>query len=155
MIDIELLRKNPDLFRDSLKKRNLDTAVVDQFLTIDKEWRAKLSEIETMRAQQKKLGAERKIEEAKALKEKLGVLEQGLPELEEKRMKLVRHIPNLLLEGVPVGKLDPAHRSAVPAGLRADAKPAARRRARSRSLGQPADRRCIPPAPSTPPWRSR
>jgi seryl-tRNA synthetase len=106
MIDIELLRNNPDIFRNSQKRRNQDAGVIDAFLATDKLWREKTSESENMRALQKKLGAERKIEEAKALKEKLVVLQNELADLDAKRNAIALSIPNLLADDVPEGKDD-------------------------------------------------
>ena len=106
MIDIELLRKNPELFRASVKKRNLNLAIIDNFLALDKEWREQLVKSENMRAEQKKLGAERKIEEAKKLKEELVALQEALKLTEEKRHQAALAIPNLLSDDVPEGKDD-------------------------------------------------
>lgn len=106
MIDIELLRTNPDLFRASQKRRNLDAGIIDAFLATDKLWREKTTESEQMRALQKKLGAERKIDEAKALKEKLTAAQSELLALETKRTEIALSIPNLLADDVPEGKDD-------------------------------------------------
>lgn len=106
MIDIELLRTNPDLFRASQKRRNLDAGVIDAFLNTDKLWREKTTESEQMRALQKKLGMERKIDEAKALKEKLVAAQNELAELEAKRTAIALSIPNLLADDVPEGRDD-------------------------------------------------
>src|SRR6185436_15982349 len=106
MIDIELLRTNPDLFRASMKKRNLDANLIDAFLTLDKEWREALTKVETMRSEQKKLGEQRKIEEAKALKEQIAALTVALEATSTARMAAIKKIPNLILEGVPEGKDD-------------------------------------------------
>ncbi len=104
MIDIENLRKNPEIFRQSMRNRNYDPKIVDDFLTADKKWRELLIETETKRSEQKKLGAQKKIEEAKAIKIKLEKLNENLKEITQKRAKFLRQIPNLILEGVPIGK---------------------------------------------------
>lgn len=106
MIDIELLRNNPDLFRASQKRRQQDVGLIDRFLAADKEWREKTTQSEQVRAQQKKLGAEKKIEEAKALKEQLVSLQAELATLEQKRTDILLSIPNLLADDVPEGKDD-------------------------------------------------
>lgn len=106
MIDIENLRKNPQPYRESVKNRNYDPKIVDDFLAIDEQWRKATAEIEGMRAEQKKLGAERKIEEAKALKGKMAELETGLSDLELKRKAVLKKIPNLTMPWVVVGKDD-------------------------------------------------
>jgi seryl-tRNA synthetase len=106
MIDIELLRSNPDLFRDSQKRRNQDVGAVDHFLALDKQWREATTQSEQMRAQQKKLGMERKIDEAKKLKEELVALSAHLEMLEKKRHEAILAVPNLLADDVPNGKDD-------------------------------------------------
>ncbi len=106
MIDIELLRTEPDRFRASIKKRHQDPKLVDRFLELDNQWRQATAKSEAMRAEQKKLGAERKIEEAKKLKEELVALQANLEELDKKRHEAVLAIPNLLSDDVPEGKDD-------------------------------------------------
>ncbi len=106
MIDIELLRNEPEKFRTSLRKRHQDATLVDRFLEIDKQWRETTAKSEAMRAEQKKLGMERKIEEAKKLKEELVAMQATLETLEKKRHEIVLSIPNLLAEDVPEGKDD-------------------------------------------------
>ncbi len=106
MIDIDLLRKDPEPFRLSMKNRNYDPKVVDEFLAADEKWRKVLSEVEKMRAEQKQLGAARKIEEAKALKGKIVGYEKEMEEVAAKRLALLKQIPNLTLPGVPEGKND-------------------------------------------------
>jgi seryl-tRNA synthetase len=104
MIDIEHLRENPQPYKDSMKLRNMNSAIVDEFLTIDKQWRTLLNEVEQARALQKKYGAERKIEEAKKLKTEISEKEKQVETLETKRIELVYQIPNLLHPDVPAGK---------------------------------------------------
>lgn len=104
MIDIELLRQDPDRFKASIKKRHQDPAVVDEFLALDKKWREHITRSEALRAEQKKLGEQRKIEEAKKLKEEIAGLHEELEKIEQKRHEIVLKIPNLLAPDVPEGK---------------------------------------------------
>lgn len=104
MIDVELLRKDPERFREVLRRRNYRPQLVDEFLALDEVWRKTTAEVDKMRADQKKLGAERRIEEAKALKDKIQERESELDELALKRGAVMRKIPNIILEGVPAGK---------------------------------------------------
>ena len=55
MIDIKLLRENPDLVRASQKGRGEDVTIVDQVLAIDDVRRAAITEFETLRAEQNTL----------------------------------------------------------------------------------------------------
>jgi len=86
-----------------MRARNYDPASIDQFLAIDATWRSQTQEVETMRAEQKKIGEARKIEEAKALKEKIAGAQGKLREVEQERDQLVRLIPNLLHANAPRG----------------------------------------------------
>ncbi len=119
MIDIELLRKNPELFRASIKKRHQEPKLVDDFLSLDKEWREATAKSENMRALQKKLGKQMIAapggaslaqstgrDEAKKLKEELVALQTTLETLDKKRNEAALAIPNLLADDVPEGKDD-------------------------------------------------
>jgi seryl-tRNA synthetase len=46
---LEALRKNPDIVRESLRKRRMDTSVVDKFIDLDNKWRALKAEIDELR----------------------------------------------------------------------------------------------------------
>jgi len=104
MLDIELIRNQPDLVKASLKRRGGNTAIVDKMVTLDNEWREKVEAVEALRAKQKALSAERKIDEAKANKEIIKQLEEALTKLETERQKVWLSLPNLLADDVPDGK---------------------------------------------------
>ena len=46
MIDVKIVRENPQLLKDALERRQMETAVVDQLANMDEEWRAKLTRVE-------------------------------------------------------------------------------------------------------------
>ncbi|KAB1647107.1 MULTISPECIES: serine--tRNA ligase [unclassified Pseudoclavibacter] len=116
MIDVELLRTNPDLFRESQRARGGDVSAVDQALEADASRRVSLTEFETLRAQQNAFGKQ----VAKAPKEEKAALVAQVRELadqvkqaegrarkaEEQFSVAVRGIQNLVLEGVPEGGED-------------------------------------------------
>ncbi|MFH1346788.1 MAG: serine--tRNA ligase [Spirochaetota bacterium] len=104
MLDVNLIRQNPEIVKQGIKKKNYAPSLVDEFLAIDEEWRKLTEETDGLRFQQKKLSEERKIEEAKALKEKIQELESKLKLLEEKRKEVLWQIPNLPSEDTPTGK---------------------------------------------------
>ncbi len=56
MIDLRVLRNDPDAARDSQRRRGTDPAAVDRFLDLDRQHRSALQEFEGLRAQQKQLG---------------------------------------------------------------------------------------------------
>ena len=55
MIDLKILRENPDAVRHSQKVRGEDTDVVDQLLAADTSSRAAITEFEALRAEQNTL----------------------------------------------------------------------------------------------------
>jgi len=106
MIDIELLRKEPDRVRKAAKEKNHDPKVVDEFLKLDDEWRKLAKSIGDKRAEQKKASEKRDIETGKRLKEEVKGLEERSAELEKKREAVWLTIPNLPSDDTPVGKDD-------------------------------------------------
>jgi len=49
MIDIKLIRENPEAVKASLKKRDIDTAIVDEIKKQDEEWRSSLKKVEDLK----------------------------------------------------------------------------------------------------------
>lgn len=104
MLDVELIRKEPERVRQGLRAKQADPALVDRFLALDAEWREGVQKLDSLRHEQKKLGEERKREEAKELKASLRELEERVGELEAKRSAALLALPNLPDSDVPVGK---------------------------------------------------
>jgi seryl-tRNA synthetase len=113
VIDLKVLRENPDAVRHSQKVRGEDTAVVDQLLEADAISRTALSEFETLRAEQnslsKSVGAakgEEKVallENAKDLANRVKAADSKRSELEEIARGLLLKISNLIDLEAPVG----------------------------------------------------
>ncbi len=113
MIDLKILRENPDAVRHSQKVRGEDEAVVGQLLEADAISRTALSEFETLRAQQnalsKSVGAakgEEKaalLENAKDLADRVKAADSKRSELEEVARGLLLKISNLIDLEAPVG----------------------------------------------------
>lgn len=104
MLDVNLIRNNPDSVREGISLKKADPRLVDDFLALDIKWRELVKETDDLRAEQKKAGENREIEKAKKLKEKIRQNEETLKEIEEKREKILRLFPNLPLDDVPAGK---------------------------------------------------
>ena len=113
MIDLKILRENPDAIRHSQKVRGEDVAVVDQLLAADALSRTALSEFETIRAEQnalsKSVGAAKGdektalLENAKELANKVKVADAKRSELEAKAREYLLKISNLIDLEAPVG----------------------------------------------------
>jgi len=105
MIDIKLIRNNPEVIKDNIKKRNLDLDL-DKFLEIDKEKLDLIVKVDELRAIRNKVSKEipqmsnderpAKIAEMKKLWEDLEKLEEQQKQVEESWKELYYKIPNLL-----------------------------------------------------------
>jgi len=118
MIDLKLLRKQPEIFYESLKKRNQTTEIIDQIIALDKEWRSYLSQVNNLKSKRNELSknvarlkAEGKSEQAdeliaqsKAIGDEIADLEAKQDELETQMLSLALYVPNTPHESVPTGK---------------------------------------------------
>lgn len=109
MLDVNLIRNNPDAVKDGVSKKGTSPKLVDDFLALDKEWRETTKEVDGLRARQNELSAERNIEEGKKIKTQVQDLEAALRQLEISRSKILEQIPNLPAADVPVGKDESAN----------------------------------------------
>jgi seryl-tRNA synthetase len=113
---LTLLRENPDLLREHVKKRFMDPGIVEKAHKLDLEWRRLLTLVQEVRHKHNVLSREvsktpdperqRKIEEAKRLLEELQRLEVELKHIEEEREKALLDLPNIVHETVPIGPDD-------------------------------------------------
>lgn len=113
MIDINLLREQPELVRQNLINRQRDPQLLDNVLETDKTRREVLLQVEKLRAEQNSLGREIKgkpteeqIKIGSELKEKVKVLDTELKQIEEKQNSILEEIPNIAAPDVPIGKTD-------------------------------------------------
>ncbi|MFA6135795.1 MAG: serine--tRNA ligase [Candidatus Paceibacterota bacterium] len=111
MIDIEIVRKNPDKIREMLVARNMQTELVDQFLAVDEDWRKLTSQLDEARALQNKLSSEKKIEEAKKNKEIIKDKESEIAQIEGRRYELILEFPNIPFGDVLKGKDESENKS--------------------------------------------
>ncbi len=102
MIDIKLLRENPEKVKRACENKQVKIDI-DKILDLDKKKRGLIQEIESMKAEQKKMGKEQ-IEKAKNLKEEIKKLEPELEKIEKEFNELFLRIPNLPLDDVLIGK---------------------------------------------------
>jgi seryl-tRNA synthetase len=116
VIDLKLLREDPDAVRRSQLSRGEDPALVDALLTADAARRSAISAADTLRAEQKaasrSVGAasaeERpaKLARAKKLAEQVKAAEAGQTEAEAAFTGAHMAISNVILDGVPAGGED-------------------------------------------------
>ncbi|MDD3098326.1 MAG: serine--tRNA ligase [Candidatus Pacebacteria bacterium] len=114
MLDIKLIREQPDKIKEGLNKKNADASLVDKVLELDNKKRDLLQEIETVRAKknatEKKLieekDKEKIIQVLKQAKDFLSLKEKELAVIEDEYIKTMSLIPNPPLDSVPEGKDD-------------------------------------------------
>ncbi len=119
MLDIKLIRKNPDFVKERLSKRDpVYGKMIDEILDVDEERRSLIREIEDLKAEKNRLSKqigqlfrEGKRDEAEKIKEqvhrknkKIEMLEKELKGVEERFEHLMLTIPNIPHETVPVGE---------------------------------------------------
>ena len=115
MLDINVVREQPEIVRDALVKRNMATEVVDQVQELDARRRSLLTDVEALKAQRntvsKEIGkmrdaAERqaKIDEMRLVGDRIAALDEQVRVVEEDLQKLVSGIPNIPDPRTPLGK---------------------------------------------------
>ena len=122
MLDIKFLRTNPEVVKQNIRNKFQDEKLplVDEVIELDKRNREIKQEVEALRAEKNKASkqigammAQKKLDEAEALKKKVAESAGRIDELsveekdvEEKIKKIMMTIPNIIDPSVPIGKDD-------------------------------------------------
>ncbi|MDL2287320.1 serine--tRNA ligase [Eubacteriales bacterium OttesenSCG-928-G02] len=122
MIDIKLIRENPDLVRENLKKKFQEKKLplIDEVIDLDSQLRSTKLEVEALRSERNKaskliggLMAQGKKEEAEVIKTEIAKSGSKIDELTEKEKvlneklnQIMMVIPNIIHPSVPIGKDD-------------------------------------------------
>ena len=122
MLDIKLIRSNPELVRENIKKKFQDQKLplVDEVLELDAQFRASKGRGDELRQQRNtiskeigKLMSQGKKEEAQEVKKQVQAIAGELEEMERKEAEMTAEIrkrmlviPNLIDDSVPIGKDD-------------------------------------------------
>ena len=119
MLDIKLIRENPDLVKRAMKTRNKDMdALVDEILEIDARRRELSSKRDQLKARQnaagkmipqlKKEGKDTSelMAEMNAVKDAIKADDEELTALENKQKSIMYEFPNIPSETTPIGKDD-------------------------------------------------
>ena len=118
MLDINLIRENPEMVRKNLKRRNNPEYLkfLDELIEKDKEWRKLVSENQELRHKRnelsKKIGvlktkgknASKEMKEVEGIPEEIKKNEEKIEKLQERIKILLFKIPNLIHGSVPKGK---------------------------------------------------
>lgn len=116
MLDVKLIRLQPELVKEKIAKRGDDTTVVDSILEIDKKRRQMLVEVENLKAlrnktseeiailKRKKEDASAAISEMKTVSDKIATLDVEVKKIDEELLNIVSRIPNLVSDETPSGE---------------------------------------------------
>ncbi len=118
MIDIKLIRENPELVKENIKKKfQIDKlTLVDEVKKKDEEWRKLKAQTDILRAERNKVSkevseakkagknADDLMKRAKEIPEKIAQVENEMLALEKEIDAIMRTIPNIIHSSVPIGK---------------------------------------------------
>jgi len=110
MLDLNLLRENPDLAKEGIRKKRGNPELVDRARELDARQRELQRRVELLRAERNRLSRieeqpdARALERGKRIKEELKNLEPELRAIEKQLDEVLVEIPNLPAPDVPEGK---------------------------------------------------
>ncbi len=120
MLDIKLIRENPRLVKENIKKKFQDEklALVNEIIKKDEEWRRLKYEADSLRNERNKISEEinkakkakdeklavELIKQAKEIPEKIKNIEGETEILEGEIKRLLLEIPNIISKKTPIGK---------------------------------------------------
>ena len=117
MLDINIIREQPEVVRQALANRKMEVAPVEQVLELDRQRRLTLQETESLKAQRNLVSKEiskakdpterqEKIAAMREVGERISQLDEALRNIEGKLNAILAGIPNLPDAHTPIGKDD-------------------------------------------------
>jgi len=117
MLDINLIRENPEIVKKSLSDRQMETSAVDEVINLDTERRNLLTKVEKLKAERnvvsKEIGTskdqaerQKKIEAMREVGDEITRLDETVREVDEQLHNLLASIPNIPDPATPYGKDD-------------------------------------------------
>jgi len=115
MLDINLIRENPQVVIDALTKRNVDTSVVADLIELDAQRRGFLQEVEVLKAERNRVSKEigkskdqaereEKIASMRSVGDRIAELDEQVRQVETNLNDLISGVPNLPDPMTPLGK---------------------------------------------------
>lgn len=115
MLDINLIREDPQMVIDALTKRNVDTSVVADLVELDAQRRGFLQEVEVLKAERNRVSKEigkskdpaerdEKIANMRSVGDRIAELDEQVRLVETKLNDLISGVPNLPDPMTPLGK---------------------------------------------------
>jgi seryl-tRNA synthetase len=117
MLDINLIREQPEIVRKAMQDRQMDASPVDSILQLDEKRRSLLSEVEKLKAERNAVSKEisqlkdasakqSKIEAMRVVGDQINALDKEVAEVESQLNALTATIPNIPDKRTPYGKDD-------------------------------------------------
>lgn len=122
MIDIKMIRENPELVKENIKRKFKDKRLplVDKIIKLDEEWRKLKYKEDSLRSERNKISeqineskkskdektAKQLIKKAKEIPEEIDKICEKRKKLEKEIINLQIEIPNIMSKNVPSGKSD-------------------------------------------------
>src|SRR3990172_1563557 len=118
MLDIKLIRENPELVKSNLMKRAnpANIQMLGELIALDKKWRQDLTSLNELRHQRKQVTTEiatlkkaqkdaaSQVDKAKMIDTEITCLEKKVTDEEESERDYLLKLPNMLHDSVPVGQ---------------------------------------------------
>ncbi len=111
MLDIQFIRDNPDLVREKSKQKGYDIDI-DQLLGFDRQRRQMQINIDELRQERNMIADSMKgkkpeqdqIDRGRKVKDELAILEHQFSAIEQEYLDLLKMVPNMPLDIVPIGE---------------------------------------------------
>src|SRR5512134_3439392 len=114
MLDLNLIREEPDLVRTALKNRQMDPSPVDEILRLDEKRRALLTQVEALKAERNAVSKEngrskdaaereQKIDAMREVGDRISALDKEVAEVEGELNATASAIPHIPDERTPIG----------------------------------------------------
>jgi seryl-tRNA synthetase len=113
VLPVTLIRSQPDIVREALRRRREDTSLVDDVLSVDARRRALVDERDTLRAEQNQASrgigrsgrpSEADLERLREMRERIKQLDEETTAVESELNRLLLALPNLVDPSVPDGE---------------------------------------------------
>lgn len=115
MLDINLIRENPEIVMAALTKRNMDTSVVAELIALDAKRRSFLQEVEVLKAERNRVSKEigqskdkaereEKITSMRAVGDRIAELDEQVRSVETQLGDMISGVPNIPDAITPLGK---------------------------------------------------
>ena len=118
MIDIKLVRENPDLVKENIKKKFQDVKLplVDKVKKKDEDWRRLKTQVDKLRHERNAISREISetkkkgnnttsiLKKAQQIPNKIAEIEKKADKLQQEITEIMKIIPNIIHKSVPLGK---------------------------------------------------